>query len=48
LWIQFLASTKNWRTYWRLSESVENKKEKAELEKEMERTTPQSFGRLIS
>jgi len=37
----FLAST-NWRTYLRLFKNVENKKEKAELEREMKRTMPQS------
>jgi len=40
--IQFLASA-NFGTYLRLSEIGKNKKEKAELEKEMEKTTSQSW-----
>jgi len=42
LWIKFLAST-NWGTYLVLSEIGKNKKKKAELEKEIERTTPKSW-----
>jgi len=44
--IHFLAS-ENWGTYLGLSEIGENKKEKAELEKEMERTS-HNLGILMS
>ena len=42
MWIQFLALA-NWGTNFGLYEIGENKNKKAELEKEMERTTPQSW-----